>query len=159
VRDFDPEVDSLLIHVDGDAWVPAGLSAEGGGTCADGAPGRVLTVHLPAQQGSTALGAPIRGFEIVTYRLYRASDGLWHIGLLDRAGGTIQPLIGPVAPDGFELTYYDSAGAGTSLPERVSVIELKVRAGTVEPVRAAGALVRPLDSVVVVVALRNNPRF
>ena len=161
LRDFDPETDSLLVYAPGEddgGWVPGPLSSIGGGTCDDGSSARLLGTTLAASAGA-AMGAPVRGFEVVTYRLYRASDGQWQIGLATGRGGAIQPLIGPVTPAGLELIYRDASGVPVADPVRVAVIEIRLRAPTNQPIRrAGGGLERPVDSTVVVVALRNNRR-
>lgn len=161
-RDFDPETDSLLVYVVGDSatpdrWVTRPLASIGGGTCDDGSPARLLETGVVAPR--IEMGAPVRGFEVVTYRLYRASDGEWQIGVAARPSGGIQPLIGPVTANGLELTYRDSAGSAATEAARVAAIEIHVRAPTAQRVRGAdGALARSIDSTVVVVALRNNRR-
>lgn len=165
LRDFDPATDSLLVYVSGDSttpdanrWIARPLVSVQAGTCGDGAPARLLETSA-ADPEATTWGTPVRGFEIVTYRLYRANDGQWQIGIATGPSGVIQPLIGPVTSTGLELTYLDAAGSIVAEPARVATIEIKLRAPTVQPIRqASGALERPLDSSAVVVALRNNRR-
>jgi hypothetical protein len=100
----------------------------------------------------------VLGFETLTYRLYRSSeDGRWYVG--QQVGADLQPVLGPVTRDGLAFTYFDSIGAVTDQPNRVSLVEVRVRAPTMEPVRSsAGRLGTPVDSVVLAVALRNNRR-
>lgn len=161
VRDFDPVTDALLLYAPddsagGDDWIVAPLSGVGRGACDDGAPARLLATSVSVHP---TLGAPVRGFEIVTYRLYRAGDGEWHIGLVTGPGGVVQPLIGPMTAGGFELHYQDAAGAAVTDPLRVAAIEIRLRAPTSQALRGPdGTLTRPVDSAVVVVALRGNPR-
>jgi hypothetical protein len=104
------------------------------------------------------MGTPVLGFETVTYRLYRSSeDGRWYVG--QQTGASLQPLIGPLTPDGLALSYLDSTGAVTADPTLVRLVDVRVRAATVEPIRdAGGALGEPVDSLVTLVALRNNRR-
>jgi hypothetical protein len=71
----------------------------------------------------------------------------------------LQPLLGPVTSDGLAFAYFDSSGAVTTDPTRVSLIEIRVRTEAVQPVRRAGRLERQVDSLVTLVALRNNRRF
>lgn len=156
VRNFDPDTDSLWILGGGGArWIPGGLASVGSGSCADGSAGIRLGATLPLLEELPA-GTPVLGFETVTYRLYRSSeDGRWYIG--EQSGASLQPLLGPVTPDGLALTYFDSTGAATSDPGMVRLIEVRVRAPTVEPIRdASGRLAQPVDSLVTLVALRNN---
>jgi prepilin-type N-terminal cleavage/methylation domain-containing protein len=169
IRDFNPRTDSLWVLRAGPtadtsaAWVRASIATMSNDTCPDGRPGRTITIALTggpwsAPDAGLATGAPVLGFETLTYRLYRSSeDGRWYVG--QQVGADLQPVLGPVTRDGLAFTYFDSSGAITDQPNRVSLVEIRVRAATMEPVRsAAGRLVTPVDSVVLAVALRNNRR-
>jgi prepilin-type N-terminal cleavage/methylation domain-containing protein len=159
MRDFNPRTDSLwALRADadsGDAWALGSITAVSTDSCPGGQPGRRLTVALDAEIAS---GAPILGFETLTYRLYRSSeDGRWYVG--QQVGADLQPVLGPVTRDGLAFAYFDSSGALTDQPNRVSLVEVRVRAPTMEPVRSAGGrLGIQVDSVIVAVALRNNRR-
>ena len=159
VRNFDPDTDSLWILPAGSdpRWIQGGVTSLGAAPCADGRPGVRLDTTLPAVDG-LPVGTPVLGFETVTYRLYRSSeDNRWYIG--EQTGGSLQPLLGPVTPNGLALTYLDSTGAVTTEPTQVRLIDVRVRAATVEPIRdPAGRLSQPVDSLVTFVALRNNRR-
>ena len=173
--------DSVLVYFDGnqasrldDGWALAKPTATLAQNCPLGGTGLQLTLLnlvLPAPtppaitsniNGNIPNGAPVRGFERVTYQLYKpAGDTSWYIGF-QPAGGTMQPLIGPVLANGLTFTYYDSLGAVTALTNRVARIDFVVRARTAQAVRkASGSAVRAaaVDSVNVSVALRNNRRF
>lgn len=170
LRDFNPQTDSLWVFRDGDpttdsddSWTLGSIGSLSPDTCPDGHPGRRLT-FMPAAGtpdtlvGSITSGAPVLGFETLSYRLYRASDGRWYVG--QEAGAAPQPVLGPVTRDGLAFAFFDARDVATAQPDQVSLIEVRVRAPTPEPVRdAAGALTTPVDSVVVTVALRNNRRF
>lgn len=171
-RALNPATDSLLIYYEGDegsrsddSWVLANVGAVVNQNCPDGPAGWQITM-TPSfiagqlnQLGAIPNGAPVRGFETVTYRLYQAPDNLWYIGLENVSG--IQPLIGPVTSDGLSLRYFNAAGAETADRTQVAEIEIGVRARTAQPVQggAGGGLVIPVDSIVTRVALRNNRRF
>jgi prepilin-type N-terminal cleavage/methylation domain-containing protein len=159
VRNVDADTDSLWILAPGgdDRWIRTGVASVGAAPCADGSAGIRLGVTLPAPDGFPA-GTPVLGYEIVTYRLYRSSeDGRWYVG--EQTGASLQPLLGPVTPDGLALNYLDSMGVFTADPTLVRMIDVRVRAPTVEPIRdASGRLVQPVDSLVTLVALRNNRR-
>lgn len=159
LRNFDPAGDSVWVLASGQEgrWVRGGVTALGAASCADGRPGLRLGVTLPTTDGFP-VGTPVLGFETVTYRLYRSSeDGRWYVG--EQTGASVQPLLGPVTPDGLAFVYCDSTGAPTADPGAVSLIEVRVRAATVEPVRDAnGRLGRQVDSLVARIALRNNRR-
>ena len=155
VRDFRPG-DSILVYVPGDSVWSAGAVTAGpaAAACPDSAPGERIDVSLPGPAPSA--GTPVRGFEIVTYRLYRASDGAYYLGVRD-AGG-LQPLAGPLTADGLRLGFMDSAGAFTADPRATSAIRIRVRALSAEPVFRRGRSVTLDDSVVAWVTLRNNRR-
>lgn len=171
-RGINTATDSLLIYYDGnqasradDSWARAKPTSAAVGNCgAD--PGSQITMNLslgasPNVAGAIPVGAPVRGFERVIYQLYQpAGDTSWYVGL-QPAGGTMQPLIGPVLSNGLTFTYFDSLGVATANPARVARIDIVVRARTVQPVRtgSSGALTSSVDSIVTSVALRNNRRF
>jgi hypothetical protein len=172
LRDFDPRTDSLWVFYEGDpgtrgddGWTLISIDSLGPAVCPDGWPATMVSgaVRPAAGQGlgpgTIPSGAPVLGFETVTYRLYRSSsDGQWYVGL--QTAGGLQPLLGPVTDDGLTFAYLDSGGAAVSEPTRVGLIEVRVRARTLEPVRTPDhGLTLPLDSLVTVVALRNNRRF
>lgn len=169
LRDLNPRTDSVWVlrpddlAAAGDDWILGAVSAVSSDTCPGGVPGQGITFvssfsTVPLGAVFPA-GAPVLGFETLTYRLYRSSgDGSWYVG--QQAGTDLQPVLGPVTRDGLAFTYFDSTGATTGLRDRVSLIEVRVRAPTSEPLRArAGGLTTPVDSVVLDVALRNNRRF
>jgi type II secretory pathway pseudopilin PulG len=164
VREFDADTDSLWVLSEGpttaledDRWLTGAVASVGSAPCPDGTAGRRITTTLvaPGVDGF-AIGTPVLGFETVTYRLYRSSeDGRWYIG--QQTATDFQPVIGPVTAGGLSLAYFDSSGAATPEPTRVRLIEVRVRAATNEPIRdASGRLGKPVDSVVTLVALRNN---
>lgn len=172
VRDFNPAVDSILVFSDGDVatpdddgWATGAIGSLAPDTCPDGQPGRRLTASLrpaPGRVGAgwgISSGAPVLGFETLGYRLYRSSeDGRWYVGL--QTATDLQPVLGPVTSDGLVFAYLDSSGVPTTTAARVAMIEVRVRARTQSPIRdRRGQLVQPLDSVIALIWLRNNPRF
>lgn len=178
-RDINLATDSLLFYYDGnpstrldDDWAYARPTAVVNAACADGSPGRLITLSmgvglgftLPNVAGAIPVGAPMRGFETVTYQLYQpAGDTSYYIGM-QPAGGTLQPLIGPVLANGLSFAYYDSTGVVTGNRQRVARIDFVVRARTTQPVRSetglgTSTLANAVDSINSSVALRNNRRF
>ena len=171
--------DSLLIYLDGnqvtrldDYFVPARLAATPGNQqCpAVGAipaqPGTRIVfdgnfVFGTNIAGAITVGAPVRGFERVKYRLYQPSgDSLWYIGF-QPANQSIQPLVGPVLPNGLTFQYFNAAGAVTAVRTQIARIDVTVRARSTTQVRAGGDAPRRaiVDSITFSVALRNNRRF
>ena len=175
--------DSLSIYLDGDQtqrnddyFVPAKLTAavSGPALCpafggAPAKPGTLLTwdgnfFAGNNVAGAITVGAPVWGFERVTYKLFQpAGDTSWYIGYRPAlpAGTTMQPIIGPVLPGGLTFQYFDSTGAVTANRLRVARIDITVRARTATAVRAGGTAPRAamVDSIVTSVALRNNRRW
>lgn len=172
-RDIDPTTDSILVYYEGDegtrgddGWVVGSITATVGANCPapDNRAGRTYAVVLGfgANQWSHTNfiqnGAPVRGFQSLTYLLYKAPDGRYYIGQQSSKG--LEPIIGPVTENGLTYTYYDSTGAVTANASLVASIEIRVRGETAQQVQGTnGGLITPVDSVVTRVALRNNPRW
>lgn len=172
----DAAKDGVLIYYDGDPtsriddfWATATITAAPNGqNCNDGTNGQrlLLNVNLLGLganvAGAIPLGAPVRGWEAVTYQLYQpAGDTSSYVGF-QPAGQAMQPLIGPVLPgNGLQFQYFDANGAVTAVRAQVARIDITVRARTTGAVRAGGqaAAATIVDSVVTSVALRNNRRF
>jgi len=176
--------DSLLIYYEGDpgtrvddSWVLGQVKTVANGNCFDSGPAGVATVARPGfiltlqpqwiagsqlnVANAITLGAPVRGFDKVAYRVYQAPDGNWYLGQRNPAqGGTIQPVVGPLTgANGVTFTYYDSVGVVTNDSSKVAQIQIVLRARTASPIRGAdGVQAYKVDSVVTRVALRNNPR-
>ncbi len=174
-RGIDNNTDSLLIYFDGDPttraddfWAIAGINAAPNGqNCPDGQNGQRLIINLNLlglglnAAGGIPTGAPVWGFERVTYQLYQpAGDTSWYVGF-QPAGGSMQPLIGPVLTNGLTFSYFDINNNATAVRSQVARIDITVRARTTSAVRAGGQAARltAIDSVVTSVALRNNRRF
>jgi prepilin-type N-terminal cleavage/methylation domain-containing protein len=175
-RGINTATDRVFVYYDGnpttrldDTWVQGtfALAATPAAVCpGGGGPGRTINVNFgalggrPNFNGAIPAGAPVRGFELVTYQLYRpAGDTSWYIGL-QPAGGAMQPVIGPVLPNGLTFTYFNEAGVVTAVPAQVARIDITVQARTSQQVRTSGSgLQRTLvDTLVTSVALRNNLR-
>jgi prepilin-type N-terminal cleavage/methylation domain-containing protein len=175
--------DSILVYWEGnpttrtdDQWLPAQLQKDADpGFCADSNvatnPAFLLTlqpqwINNPTlnRAGAIATGAPVRGFDKVSYEVYQAPapDNNWYLGQRNPAqGGTIQPMIGPlIGANGVTFSYYDSVGTVTADSSQVAQIQIVLRARTASPIRSGGNGVQDykVDSVVTWVALRNNPR-
>jgi hypothetical protein len=132
-----PGRDSLLVFRAGDTalagddgWVALplqGLRSEVG--CGGTAVWR-LQVGWGAAGPSEAYLAPLplRVFEVVQLRAYRQEGLTWLGARSVSAGETIQPVFGPLAADGFHLTYFTAEGALTGTPAAVRSIGILVRA-------------------------------
>lgn len=172
--DIDENRDSVLIFAEGDAstrtdnyWLHANVNGAPttGTACPGGAASITLTLNGAEPGGSMGdigLGAPLRTYEVV--RLSTYTDGLGDLWLGGQrytkgAGyGTIQPLLGPLAASGLQLTYLDQFGVTTTDEEEVAQIGVVVIGQTAAPIQTPGGLVRGVDTLITAVALRNNIR-
>ena len=172
--------DSLLIYWEGnpasrtdDKWPVAQVkTAVAGPVCTDSGAvnnqGFTLTFQPqwmadPTLNIANAItrGAPVRGFDVVTYRVYQGADGDWYLGQRNLSqGGNIQPVVGPLTgANGVTFSYFDSVGAVTAVPAQVAQIQIVLRARTTSPIRGTdGMQTYKVDSVLTLVSLRNNPR-
>jgi prepilin-type N-terminal cleavage/methylation domain-containing protein len=171
--------DSLLVYWDGnqtnrldDYWPIGGVVASAPVNCpgVPVSPGTLVTFNASPSPvpfatanvaGAITVGAPVRGWERVTYSLFQSpTDGQWYVGF-QPAGQTMQPLIGPLLANGLQFDYYAADGSVTAVRTQVARIDLTVRARTANAIRKGGqaAAAIAVDSVVTSVALRNNRRF
>ena len=152
-----------------DGWIKGRVTAVGTGTCTDLTANQIsLSVGLealPALQvnvanpNSVPNGAPLRGFETVTYKVRQAADNRWYLYLSNNGGNT--PIVGPLTGStGLVFTYFNSAGAVTAVATQVAQIGITVRGQSLRQVHLPGTAVGfKAESLSTTVTLRNNPRF
>ncbi len=148
-----------------DGWVPALVTAAPvAQNCPDGTAGIKLvgTIGLggrPNTAGNITVGAPVWGFETVTYGTGAGSDGRYYLNMTTE-GGTAQPVLGPL-PDaaGVAFTYYDANGAITANPLLVAQIGLMIREQSVNRIHKGTTTAYAVDSLATRITLRNNPRY
>lgn len=173
-RNFDVTRDSILVYYEGqestradDGWVVGRITGIAPGVCPTGGLAWTLTANMSWDvgqvnaTGTIQSGAPLRGFEPITYQLYTsgAPQGRPHIGIQE-GNATIQPLIGPLIANGLTMVYRDSMGLVTATRNRVAMIEITLRAETQQKFRQLdGSITEAVDSVTTWVALRNNRRW
>ncbi len=170
--------DDLAIFVEGspttgldDAWVQAAVVGAAPGPCADGAPGIGVSVTWPLPAVATAAvpgmvaGGPVRSFEVMEMQYYVSGGKSW-LGMRSvSAGGSIEPLVGPLADStggtrGMTLSYLDKDDLGTATLDDVRTIALELRGITDERVYRSGGQTSAVDtlSATARVALRNALR-
>ncbi len=123
----------------------------------------------PAAVATITVGASIRFFRRVHYRIYQEADNQWYLGFFDCLFGrvpvcnTTQPIAGPFQPyandatSGMQFAYYDSTGAVTANPIRVARISLVVRGQSAGLVNLSGVGASVFhDSLRIEVGLRNR---
>jgi prepilin-type N-terminal cleavage/methylation domain-containing protein len=169
-----PATDSLLVFAEGDArtstvgrWLHLDVvDVSSRGLCPGGSSGTRARVRGPDVELLRYVreGAPARAFEVRELKRYIDARGSWWLGMrrLRKAEGRwppLQPMLGPLAPRGFEFRYFDRLGRATRVPDSVSSIRVVVVAAPTNkvgstPARAA-RMTRRLEFRIV---LRNNPR-
>ncbi len=173
LRLLDPARDSLLIWARAGAdsqpdnvWLRADVhSVSYGRVCPGNSPG--IAVGLggvsATELAGARLGTVVRAYQQIRYLLYRSADGRWWLGAREWKKGlgwtTTQPIAGPLALRGLRFKYFDATGSQTARPERVVAIGVTlVGVGTSRVKRALGGAEVLQDSLITLIALRNNPR-
>lgn len=167
--------DSAMVFVAGsagtgdDTWFVGGVagkydpSAGGVPTCGwsgvSVAPDLVIAVDTPlAALSGVEIGAPYRQFRRIHYGLYLDADGRWWLGRKIGAAGSWEKLTGPLsAPSdsGLALRYYDAAGATTTDPTLVRMVDIVLRGESYGKVPTAdGGPVVQEDTLTLRVSLR-----
>ncbi|HEU5170193.1 MAG TPA: prepilin-type N-terminal cleavage/methylation domain-containing protein [Gemmatimonadales bacterium] len=165
--------DGLMIYAelnpkDGadDLWLRRQITGNPGvGLCTvlgfAGRPGLTIPIADVAPGDSILLGAPVHTFEVMAYKLIQ-SDGRWWLGARSISAGEAgyQPMLGPLASNGFRLEYRDANGALTAVPAQVRTVEVTLLAESDSRVTGTGYGSQNIitDSVVTRVALRNSMR-
>jgi len=180
-RAMDATRDNVLIFREGnpqlssdDRWLPAPIAASTSVNCADGSAGTRLTltgmvngdslgVKATVGDQGVLLGAPLRTFEVVNYRLYNDGTGTWWLGIRTFASGAwsaTSPIAGPLRPnDGLVFEYRDANQNLTATTTAVRQIRITVRGRSTQPINVPGRVAGYFqDSIVARVALRNYVR-
>ena len=173
LRAIAPGRDSLLLFVDrnpdsrtDDVWVRLPVSSVAASTCGSQT---AIAVTLPSfinslpdsQLSSVRVGGPVRTEEVMRLKSYTADGQEW-VGAASISGGdAVQPILGPIAPGGFALSYFTGDGTVTTVPANVRVIGITVIGLTERAVAQGGntganAILQ--DTLVTRVLLRNAPR-
>jgi hypothetical protein len=122
-------------------------------SAAEAAAARTLALDPPLDSAIGA-GALVRIVRRARYELYRASDSRWYLGYLDclstRATpcNVVQPVSGPFAPGGIQLSFL--AANGSVAPDQWHVSRIDVLA-----VAERRTAPDTLDSLATTIALRN----
>jgi hypothetical protein len=150
-------VDGDVDDDDDDVWLPVVITGVTASTCGAEAAFRLATAAvLPAVKVHT----PVRLYEVMELKLHSA-DGEWWLGARSlTAGGAVQPILGPLTANGFQLEYLNSLGVATADETAIKSIRLTVRGLTEDAVRQGGfgAMGNPEEVLVTQVLLRNSIR-
>jgi prepilin-type N-terminal cleavage/methylation domain-containing protein len=154
--------DEALVFVPGDSaigtedtWVAVKIAGVATTVaCAGGGSGITLTLSASPSPLLLEAGTPVRVVEPMELRLYQ-SDAKWWLGARAvNTGEAIQPLAGPLTPQGFQLEYLDRLGGPTT--DRTGIRSIRV---TIRGVEAAPEAARPTleQELITQIALRNAP--
>lgn len=161
----DPQAgrDEALVFVPGDSaagsedtWVAVKIAGVATTLACPGGGGPGITLALSAGASPLLLeeGTPVRLVEPMELRLYQADETWWLGARSVNTGEAIQPLVGPLASDGFRLEYLDALGGPTN--DRTGIRSIRV---TIRAIEAAADPARPLleEELTTQVAVRNSP--
>ncbi len=171
LRPVEEGRDSVLIFSEGhlatiwdDRWLTAAVDlVEPGQVCPSGSEGLRLRLSGldSAKLDGVRAGAPVRAFQVTRVRSYQDASGVTWLGLSEwrqSSGWSVtQPIVGPLAPRGLTISYFDPSGAPTSDPSRVAIVRFGITmAGSLRSLPARSGGVR--DSLIAIVSLRNRRR-
>ena len=148
-----------------DVWIDRQLTGVSASTCA-GRPAIALTfadISAATPNGivDVMVGGPVRSYEVMRLESFTQNGQLW-LGARSVSAGEVvlQPVLGPLAANGFQLEYLDGNGNPTGAATAVRAIRVTLRALTQAAVsRGLGqANMVAQDSLVAMIALRNAPR-
>jgi prepilin-type N-terminal cleavage/methylation domain-containing protein len=166
--------DSLLIYVDNDPdtdgddqWITAPVNAVAASTCGGTAAIAITTNDITGSISSgtidaVVVGGPVRTFEVMRLKLYTLDGQSWLGAQSLSAGESVQPALGPLTNNGFELAYFDVNGNATTNAANVRSMQITLRGVTERPIARGGnvgANAYVQDSLVARVMLRNAPRL
>jgi prepilin-type N-terminal cleavage/methylation domain-containing protein len=160
--------DSAYLFVEGDAetdlddaWLPLPITqVSSGAPCPGGGPGIALTVPSTAVVAGVPAGTPVRIYEIMELKLYRAEGRSWLGARSVSAGEAIQPVVGPLTDgNGFRLEYLDGRGRATNDLTAVKSVRVTLRGISEAVVRAGGGEPKHVEEELTTqVSLRNASR-
>ncbi len=161
----DPQAgrDEALVFVPGDSagspdtWVAVKISsvATTFACPAGGGPGITLTLSASPSPLLVEEGTPVRLVEPMELRLYQADDAWWLGARSVNTGEAIQPLVGPLASNGFRLEYLDALGGPTV--DRTGIKSIRVTIRAIEAAAPDATRLRQEEELTTQVALRNSP--
>jgi prepilin-type N-terminal cleavage/methylation domain-containing protein len=146
-----------------DTWQQGSIVDQSSSACTDGSNATRLTLTLAngsAILNGVTIGAPVRIWEQVVYRVYDDGTGTWWLGTSTWQSGawtSTSSVAGPLKPTtGITFAYYDASGTVTAVAASVASIGMTVRGQSLRPIMVQGRPTGPYhDSVTVRVALRN----
>lgn len=162
-RDPQPGRDQAYVFVPGnpdagvrDSWRTATILSAATSAACPGSLGAGITLTLSG--GASAEipepGTPVRIAELMELRLYQSEGQSWLGARSVSAGEAIQPLLGPLASDGFRLEYLDASGIATADRSRIKSIRAGLRGTSGEGGTGPNAPVE--EELITQITLRNS---
>jgi len=150
---------------DDDIWVDRQLTGVAPSTCAGRSAIALTFADISAATPNgiidVTVGSPVRIYEVMRLESFTANGQLW-LGARSVSAGEValQPVLGPLAANGFQLEYFDGSGNPTGSATAVRAIRVTLRGLTQAAVsRGLGQANQVAqDSLVAMIALRNAPK-
>ena len=154
------------IFISDDIWFRKRITGVGAGNCTaaygGGRAGTAITTDDAVPGDSIVVGAVFHSFEVMSYKLLQGADNRWYLNArsMSNPGDAYQPMIGPLAPNGFALKYYDVNGNETAVRANVRTIQVTMISQSSSRTSDMGSSNQQIqtDSVVTRVALWNAMR-
>lgn len=162
-RDPQPGRDQAYVFLPGnpdagvrDSWRAATILSAATTAACPGSLGAGITLTLSG--GASAeipeAGTPVRIAELMELRLYQSEGQSWLGARSVSTGEAIQPLVGPLASDGFQLEYLNAAGIATADRSRIKSIRARLRGTSGEGGTGHNAPVE--EELITQITLRNS---
>ena len=150
---------------DDDLWVDRQLTGVAPSTCAGRSAIALTFADISAATPNgiidVTVGSPVRIYEVMRLESFTANGQLW-LGARSVSAGeaALQPVLGPLAANGFLLEYFDGSGNPTASATAVRAVRVTLRGLTQAAVsRGLGQAHQVAqDSLVAMIALRNAPK-
>ena len=162
-RDPQPGRDQAYVFVPGNpdagvrgSWRAATILSTATSAACPGSLGAGITLTLSGEASAEIpeAGTPVRIAELMELRLYQSEGQSWLGARSVSAGEAIQPLLGPLASDGFRLEYLDAAGIPTADRSRIKSIRARLRGISGEGGTGGNAPVE--EELITQITLRNS---
>ena len=165
-----PGRDRMLVYIENspssaldDTWLATDIAAPAASTCPDGAAATAYTVTIPVDTiPDIVLGAAVRTYETMEFRLYQADGRSW-LGARSVSAGEpdVQPVLGPLTTAGLRIVGLQADGitptTNTALVRSIDVTIVGQTDGLVSS--GSSTQLMKQDSMTARIRLRNAPRL
>jgi prepilin-type N-terminal cleavage/methylation domain-containing protein len=149
---------------DDDLWVDRQLTGVAPSTCAGRSAIALsfadISALTPTGIVDVTVGSPVRIYEEMRLESFTTAGQTWLGARSVSAGEALQPVLGPLAANGFQLEYFDGSGNPTGSATAVRAIRVTLRGLTQAAVSRGLGQANQIaqDCLVAMISLRNAPR-